>query len=82
MRQTWKTQLIYFGGADSPVEPCHKFSTLRWLTLLIRSLNVTLRNLLFGIYFVSSEPGICSTIAFPPLGNSDYVVVLVSNDFP
>ena len=25
---------------------------------------------------------ICSTMAFPPLGNSDHVVVSVSTDFP
>ena len=32
--------------------------------------------------FLSSDASICSTIAFPPLGNSDHVVVLVSIDFP
>ena len=31
---------------------------------------------------LSSEARIFSTIAFPPLGNSDHVVVSVSNDFP
>ena len=30
--------------------------------------------------FISSDPSICSTMAFPPLGNSD--VVSVSIDFP
>ena len=31
--------------------------------------------------FLSSNACICSTIAFPPLGNSDHVVVSVSIDF-
>ena len=31
--------------------------------------------------FISSDASICSTIAFPPLGNSDHVVS-VSIDFP
>ena len=32
--------------------------------------------------FISSERSSCSTKAFPPLGNSDHVVVTVSLDFP
>ena len=32
--------------------------------------------------FVSSDASICSTMAFPPLGNSDHVVVSISIDFP
>ena len=32
-------------------------------------------------FFLSSDTSICSTIAFPPLGNSDHVVVSVSIDF-
>ena len=31
--------------------------------------------------FLSSDASICSTMAFPPLGNSDHVVVSVSIDF-
>ena len=31
---------------------------------------------------LSSDASICSTMAFPPLGNSDHVVVSVSIDFP
>ena len=33
-------------------------------------------------FFLSSDACICSTMAFPPLGNSDHVVVSVSIDFP
>ena len=32
--------------------------------------------------FLSSDASICSTMAFPPLGNSDHVAVLVSIHFP
>ena len=32
--------------------------------------------------FISSGASICSTMAFPPLGNSDHIVVSVSIDFP
>ena len=32
--------------------------------------------------FISSDASICSAMAFPPLGNSDHVVVSVSIDFP
>ena len=33
-------------------------------------------------FFISFDASICSTVAFPPLGNSDHVVVAVSVDFP
>ena len=52
---------------------------LRWLTFLLGSQTVILTVLLFWIYFFSS---ICSGKVFPPLGNSDHVVVSVSIDFP
>ena len=32
--------------------------------------------------FISSDASICSTMPFPPLGNSDHIVVSVSTDFP
>ena len=32
--------------------------------------------------FISSDARICSTMAIPPLGNSDHLVVSVSIDFP
>ena len=32
--------------------------------------------------FLTSDASICSTMAFPPLGNSDHIVVSVSIDFP
>ena len=32
--------------------------------------------------FISSDPSICFSLAFPPLENSDHVVVSVSISFP
>ena len=32
--------------------------------------------------FIFSDASICSAMVFPPLGNSDHVVVSVSIDFP
>ena len=32
--------------------------------------------------FISSDPSICSVVAFPLLGSSDHVVFSVSIDFP
>ena len=50
---------------------------LRWLTFLRRSHSPALLDV-----FLSSDASICSTMAFPPLGNSDHVAVSVSIDFP
>ena len=33
-------------------------------------------------FFLSSVANVCSTMAFPPLGNFDHVFVSVSIDFP
>ena len=55
----------------------------RWLTFLLAFLTVVLTVLLFWIYvFFSSDASIRSTMAFPPLGNSDHGVFSVSIDFP
>ena len=54
---------------------------LRWLTFLLGSQTVILIVLLFWIYLFL-DASICSTMAFPPLGNSDRNVVSVSIDFP
>ena len=54
---------------------------LRKLTFLLGPLTVILSPALLDL-FISSDTSICSTMAFPPLGNSDHVVVSVSIDFP
>ena len=51
--------------------------TLLRLTFLLSSHSQALLN-----FFLSCDASICSTMAFPPFGNSDHVVVSVSIDFP
>ena len=51
---------------------------LRWLTFLLGSLTLTLTVLLFWFLYISSDASICSTMAFPTLGNSDHIVASVS----
>ena len=78
--------LTYSGGTDQPGEPCYNFSISNDLTQMVNfptripdcdSHSPALLDL-----FISSDASICSTMAFPPLGNSDHVVVSVSIDFP
>ena len=69
-----------------PGEPCYSFSIANDLSQMI---NIPTRipdcdchsSTLLDL-FLSSDASICSTMAFPPLGNSDHVVVSVSFDFP
>ena len=54
-----------------------QMTLLKWLTFLLGSQTVMV--LLF--FILTSYASIFSTMAFPPLGNSDHVVVSVSIDF-
>ena len=54
---------------------------LKWLAFLLRYQTMILSPALLDS-FISSDASICSIMAFPPLGNSDHVVVSVSFDFP
>ena len=76
--------LTYSGGTDRPGERCYNFSISNDLTPMVNfptripdcdSPSPVLLDL-----FISSDTSICSTMAFPPLGNSDHVVVSVSID--
>ena len=78
--------LTYSGGTDRPGELCYNFSISNDLTQIVNfptripdcdSHSPALLDL-----FLSSDASICSTMAFPPLGNSDHIVVSVSIDFP
>ena len=78
----WPT---YFGGTDWPGELCYNFSISDDLTQIVNfpsqipdcdSHGPALLDL-----FLTSDAGICSTMAFPSLGNSDHVVASVSIDF-
>ena len=55
-----------------------QMTLLKWLAFLLGS--QTPMVLLFWI--LTSYASICSTVAFPPLENSNHVVVSVSIDFP
>ena len=81
--QDW---LTYSGGTDRPGELCYNFSISNYLTQMVNfptripdcdSHGTALLDL-----FLTSDASICSTMAFPPLGNSDHVVVSVSVNFP
>ena len=53
---------------------------LRRLSFLLGYLVLTFSYALLDL-FLSSDAGICSTMALPPVGNSDHVAVSVSMDF-
>ena len=81
-----KDWLTYSGGTDRPSELYYNFSISNDLTQIVNfptripdcdSQSPALLDL-----FLSSGTSICSTMAFPPLGNSDHVFVSVSIDFP
>ena len=61
-----KDWLTYSGGTDRPSELCYHFSISNDLTQIVN----------FPTWIPDCE------MAFPPLGNSDHVVVSVSIDFP
>ena len=66
--------------ANSVIIFISQMTLLRWLTFLLGSLLWIAQSCSFG--FISSDASICPTMAFPPLWNSDHVVVSVSIDFP
>ena len=80
-----KDCFTYSGGTDRPGELCYNFSISNDLTQMVKfptgipdcdSYSPALLDL-----SASSDASICSTMAFPPLGNSDHVVVSVFIDF-
>ena len=73
-------------GTDRPGEFCYDFSTSNDLIQMVNlppcvtdcdSHSPALLNL-----FISSLTRICSTIAFPSLGNANHIFVSVFIDFP
>ena len=81
-----KDWLTYCGGTDRSGELCYNFPTSNDLTQMfnfptwIPDCDFNSSGLLD--LCISSDSSICSTVTFPPLGNSDHVVVSVSIDFP
>ena len=81
-----KDWLTYSDGTDRPGELCYNFFYLKQVTQMVNfptqipdchSQSLALLDL-----FISSDTSICSTMAFPPLGNSNHAVVSDSIDFP
>ena len=81
-----KVWLTYSGGTDRLGELCYNFSILNDLTQIVnfptQIPDCDFHSPALLDLFISSDAIICSTMAFPPLGNSDHAVVSVSTDFP
>ena len=81
-----KDWLTYSSETDRPGELCYNFSISNDLTQMVdfptRIPDCDSHSPALLDLFISSDASICSTMAFPPLGNSDHVVVSVSIDFP
>ena len=80
-----KDCLAYSGGTDRPGELCYNLPISNNLTQIVNFPTQTpewdSHSLALLDLFYSSDASICYTMAFPPLGNSDHVVVSVSIDF-
>ena len=81
-----KDWLTYSSGNDQPGELCYNFSISNDLTQMVdfpnRIPDCDSHSPVLLDFFLSSNTSICSTMAFPPLGNSDHVVISVPIDFP
>ena len=81
-----KDWLTYSSGTDRSGELCYNFSISNNITQMVNfptwvpNCDSHIPALLD--LFLSSDTSICSTKAFPILGNFDHVVVSVSVDFP
>ena len=82
----YKDWLTYSGGTDRPGKLRYNFSISNNLTQMVNFPtwipDYDSHSPAFLDLFLSSDASICSTVAFPPLGNSDHVAVSVSIDFP
>ena len=78
--------LTYSGGTDRPGELCYNFSISNDITQIVnfptRIADCESHSPALLDLFLTSNASICSTLAFPPLGNSDHVVVSVFINFP
>ena len=79
-------RLNHFGGTDRPGELYYNFSISNDLTQIVnfptRTPDCDSHSSALLDLFISSDASICFTLAFPPLENSDHVVVTVSINFP
>ena len=82
----YKGWLTYSDGTDRPGELGYNITISNALTQIVNSPTGlsdcdSHSPALFNL-FISSDASIYSTVAFPPLGNSDHVVVSVFIEFP
>ena len=70
-----RTGLTYSGGTDRPRELCYNFSISNDLNFPTRIPDCCSHSPAILDLFLSSDASISSTMAFPPLGNSDHAVV-------
>ena len=81
-----KDWLTYSGETDQPGKLCYNFSISNDLTQMVNFptwiADCDCHSLALLDLFFSPDTSICSTMAFPPLGNSDHVVVSVYIEFP
>ena len=81
-----KEWLNYSGGTDRSRELCYNFSISNDLTQVVNFLtripDCDSHSPAILDLFLSSDSSNRSAMAFPPLGNSDHVVVSVFIDFP
>ena len=81
-----KDWLTYSSGTDRPGELCYNFSISNDLTQMVNFPtwipDCDSHSPAHLDLFLSSDAGICSTMAFPPFANSDHVVLSVSIEFP
>ena len=80
-----KDSLTYSGGTHRPGELCYNFSISNYLTQMVnfptQIPDCASPSPAFLDLLLSSDAGICSSVAFTSLGNSDHVVVSFSIDF-
>ena len=67
-----KGWLTHFSGTH---KLCYNFFYLKWLYVSVQIPDPDSHSPALLVLFLSSDTSICSTMAFPPLGNSDHVVV-------
>ena len=81
-----KDWLTFSGGTDRPGGLCYNFSISNDLTQIVNFPNripgYDPHSPALLYLFLSSDASICSTMASPPLGNSDHVIVSVSIHVP
>ena len=82
----YKYCLTYYGGSDRSGGLCNNFSVSNDIAQMVnfptRIPDCDSHSSANWHLFISSDASICSTMAFPPLGNSGHVVLSVSIDFP